>query len=54
MASGEPWVVVPFAVQLAGEYVLEIIDVIGRGDHQRPNPWRCIDVRTVRFGVGMN
>ncbi|WP_228924254.1 hypothetical protein [Streptomyces sp. DH7] len=30
VASGEPWVV-PFVVQLAGEYVLEIIDVIGRG-----------------------
>jgi hypothetical protein len=29
-ASGEPWVV-PFVVQLAGEYVLEIIESIGRG-----------------------
>ncbi|MFJ8112108.1 hypothetical protein [Streptomyces sp. NPDC096132] len=30
VASREPWVV-PFVVQLAGEYVLEILDVIGRG-----------------------
>ncbi|WP_415958704.1 hypothetical protein [Streptomyces sp. 021-4] len=30
VASGEPWVV-PFVVQLAGEYVLEIIEAIGRG-----------------------
>lgn len=30
VASGEPWVV-PFVVQLAGEYVLEILEVIGRG-----------------------
>ncbi|MFD7705383.1 hypothetical protein [Streptomyces caelestis] len=30
VASGEPWVV-PFVLQLAGEYVLEILDVIGRG-----------------------
>ncbi|MFH9478700.1 hypothetical protein ACH4L7_33420 [Streptomyces anulatus] len=29
-ASGEPWVV-PFVVQLAGEYVLEIIELIDRG-----------------------
>ncbi|MGV2920859.1 hypothetical protein [Streptomyces alfalfae] len=29
-ASGEPWVV-PFVVQLAGEYVLEILESIGRG-----------------------
>ncbi|MER5947989.1 hypothetical protein ABT127_18225 [Streptomyces sp. NPDC001904] len=29
-ASGEPWVV-PFVVQLAGEYVLEILEAIGRG-----------------------
>ncbi|WP_431783048.1 hypothetical protein [Streptomyces chumphonensis] len=30
VASGEPWVV-PFVVQLAGEYVLEILEAIGRG-----------------------
>ncbi|WML81125.1 hypothetical protein [Streptomyces sp. VNUA74] len=30
VASGEPWVV-PFVMQLAGEYVLEIIEAIGRG-----------------------
>ncbi|MFF7880686.1 hypothetical protein ACH40F_09635 [Streptomyces sp. NPDC020794] len=30
VASGEPWVA-PFVLQLAGEYVLEILDVIGRG-----------------------
>ena len=30
VASREPWVA-PFVVQLAGEYVLEILDVIGRG-----------------------
>ncbi|MGW7041415.1 hypothetical protein ACWGDT_01565 [Streptomyces avermitilis] len=30
VASSEPWVV-PFVVQLAGEYVLEILDAIGRG-----------------------
>lgn len=30
MASSEPWVV-PFVVQLAGEYVLEILDAIGLG-----------------------
>ncbi|MFJ2633311.1 hypothetical protein ACIO6U_15395 [Streptomyces sp. NPDC087422] len=30
VASDEPWVV-PFVVQLAGEYVLEIIEAIGRG-----------------------
>ncbi|MFJ1958566.1 hypothetical protein ACIOGT_37595 [Streptomyces microflavus] len=30
VASGEPWVM-PFVVQLAGEYVLEIIEAIGRG-----------------------
>ncbi|MFF0159078.1 hypothetical protein ACFYRY_16315 [Streptomyces sp. NPDC005263] len=30
VASGEPWVA-PFVVQLAGEYVLEILDVIGQG-----------------------
>lgn len=30
VASGEPWVV-PFVVQLAGEYVLEIFEAIGRG-----------------------
>ncbi|MER6021794.1 hypothetical protein [Streptomyces anulatus] len=30
VASSEPWVV-PFVVQLAGEYVLEIIEAIGRG-----------------------
>ncbi|MFK0149342.1 hypothetical protein ACIQUZ_30110 [Streptomyces griseus] len=30
VASGEPWVV-PFVVQLVGEYVLEIIEAIGRG-----------------------
>jgi hypothetical protein len=30
VASGQPWVV-PFVVQLAGEYVLEIIEAIGRG-----------------------
>lgn len=30
VASGEPWVV-PFVVQLAGEYVLEIVEAIGRG-----------------------
>lgn len=29
-ASSEPWVV-PFVVQLAGEYVLEILDTIGLG-----------------------
>ncbi|WP_405667876.1 hypothetical protein OG379_37935 [Streptomyces sp. NBC_01166] len=29
-ASGEPWTV-PFVVELAGEYVLEIIESIGRG-----------------------
>ncbi|MEE1734030.1 hypothetical protein PUR33_37440 [Streptomyces sp. BE282] len=30
VASGEPWVV-PFVMQLAGEHVLEIIEVIDRG-----------------------
>ncbi|WP_328733077.1 hypothetical protein OHT20_36230 [Streptomyces caniferus] len=30
MGSREPWVV-PFVVQLAGEYVLEILEVIGQG-----------------------
>jgi hypothetical protein len=30
VASGEPWVV-PFVVQLAGEYVLEILEEISRG-----------------------
>ncbi|MYT73793.1 MULTISPECIES: hypothetical protein [unclassified Streptomyces] len=30
VASGKPWVV-PFVMQLAGEYVLEIIEAIGRG-----------------------
>ncbi|MFE9012637.1 hypothetical protein [Streptomyces cyaneofuscatus] len=30
VASDEPWVV-PFVVQLAGEYVLEIVEAIGRG-----------------------
>ncbi|MER6721415.1 hypothetical protein [Streptomyces halstedii] len=30
VASDEPWVV-PFVVQLAGEYVLEILEAIGRG-----------------------
>ncbi|MFF3403483.1 hypothetical protein ACFYW6_33930 [Streptomyces sp. NPDC002659] len=30
VASGEPWVA-PFVVQLAGEHVLEILNVIGRG-----------------------
>ncbi|MGW3971012.1 hypothetical protein ACWEFD_17145 [Streptomyces ardesiacus] len=30
VASGEPWVV-PFVVQLAGEYVLEIVEAIGQG-----------------------
>ncbi|MGW0315615.1 hypothetical protein [Streptomyces flavidovirens] len=30
VASSEPWVV-PFVVQLAGEYVLEILTAIGRG-----------------------
>ncbi|MFD8277562.1 hypothetical protein [Streptomyces flaveolus] len=30
VTSSEPWVV-PFVVQLAGEYVLEIIEAIGRG-----------------------
>ncbi|MER7541101.1 hypothetical protein ABTX77_41130 [Streptomyces sp. NPDC097704] len=30
VSSSEPWVV-PFVVQLAGEYVLEILEAIGRG-----------------------